>query len=66
LKQLTPANEETLAEVAYASDDDVIKAVNAAKLAYDKYWSKTQLLKKNPNTFFALQELFRRRQENLP
>lgn len=38
---INPANEETLAEVAYASDDDVNKAVNAAKLAYDKYWSKT-------------------------
>ena len=38
---INPANEEVLSEVAYASEEDVNKAVNAAKLAYDKYWSKT-------------------------
>lgn len=48
---INPANEETLAEVAYASDDDVIKAVNAAKLAYDKYWSKTPPKEKSKYIF---------------
>lgn len=37
---INPANEEKIAEVAYASGDDVNKAVLSAKKAYDKVWSK--------------------------
>lgn len=40
-KTINPANEEVLAEVAYASEEDVDKAVSSAKHAYDKYWSRT-------------------------
>jgi len=38
---INPFNEEVIAKVAYASDEDVNKAVNAAEKAYDKVWSKT-------------------------
>jgi aldehyde dehydrogenase (NAD+) len=37
---INPANEEVIAKVAYASNEDVNKAVNAAEKAYDKVWSK--------------------------
>lgn len=37
---INPATEEIISEVAYASDDDVNKAVNAATFSYEKYWSK--------------------------
>ncbi|MCB0726784.1 MAG: aldehyde dehydrogenase family protein, partial [Ignavibacteriae bacterium] len=37
---INPSNEEVIAKVAYASDSDVNKAVNAAEKAYDKVWSK--------------------------
>jgi aldehyde dehydrogenase (NAD+) len=37
---VNPATEETLARVAYASDEDVDRAVRAARKAYDKYWRK--------------------------
>lgn len=37
---INPSNEEVIAKVAYASDEDVNKAVNAAEKAYDKVWSK--------------------------
>jgi len=37
---INPANEEVIAKVAYASNEDVNKAVNAAEKAYDKLWSK--------------------------
>lgn len=37
---INPSNEEVLAKVAYASQEDVNKAVNAAEKAYEKYWSK--------------------------
>jgi aldehyde dehydrogenase (NAD+) len=37
---INPSNEELIARVAYASDEDVNKAVNAAENAYTKYWSK--------------------------
>ncbi len=37
---INPANEEVLAKVAYASHEDVNKAVNAAEKAYIKVWSK--------------------------
>lgn len=35
-----PANEEVLAEVAYAGEKDIDKAVKAARKAYDTIWSK--------------------------
>jgi aldehyde dehydrogenase (NAD+) len=37
---VNPATEETLARVAYATDEDVDRAVRAARKAYDKYWRK--------------------------
>src|SRR5580704_9002968 len=37
---VSPSTEETLAEVAEASAEDVDDAVKAARVAYDKYWSK--------------------------
>ena len=37
---VNPATEETLARVAYASGEDVDRAVRAARRAYDKYWRK--------------------------
>jgi aldehyde dehydrogenase (NAD+) len=37
---VNPATEEKLSEVAEASDKDVDLAVRAARVAYDKYWSK--------------------------
>ena len=37
---INPANEAVLAKVAYASSDDVDKAVVAARNAYTKVWSK--------------------------
>lgn len=37
---INPSNEEVIAKVAYASNEDVNKAVNAAEKAYDKVWSK--------------------------
>ncbi|MCY7363238.1 MAG: aldehyde dehydrogenase family protein [Ignavibacteria bacterium] len=38
---INPSNEEVIAKVAYASNDDVNKAVNAAEKAYNTVWSKT-------------------------
>ncbi len=37
---INPANEAVLTKVAYASSDDVDKAVTAARNAYNKVWSK--------------------------
>jgi aldehyde dehydrogenase (NAD+) len=37
---INPANEKRLARVAEATQEDVDKAVKAARVAYDKYWSK--------------------------
>jgi len=37
---INPANEEVLTYVAYADKEDVDKAVEAARDAYEKYWSK--------------------------
>ena len=37
---VNPATEETLARVAHAGDEDVDRAVRAARKAYDKYWRK--------------------------
>ena len=37
---LNPANEEVLAEVAYASEADVDRAVRSARRAYDTIWSR--------------------------
>ncbi|MCS7191324.1 MAG: aldehyde dehydrogenase family protein, partial [Fimbriimonadales bacterium] len=37
---INPANEETLAEVAYADAEDIDRAVQAARRAYEKVWSK--------------------------
>ncbi|MEO6696012.1 MAG: aldehyde dehydrogenase family protein, partial [Ignavibacteria bacterium] len=37
---INPSNEEVLAKVAYAAEDDVNKAVNAAEKAYVNVWSK--------------------------
>ncbi|MEO8211326.1 MAG: aldehyde dehydrogenase family protein, partial [bacterium] len=37
---INPSNEEVIAKAAYASDEDVNKAVNAAEKAYDNVWSK--------------------------
>jgi len=37
---INPATEETLTEVAEASEADIAKAVAAARTAYDKYWRK--------------------------
>ncbi|MDQ3021806.1 MAG: aldehyde dehydrogenase family protein [Bacteroidota bacterium] len=37
---INPSNEELIAKVAYASADDVNKAVNSAERAYEKIWSK--------------------------
>ncbi|CUU09361.1 aldehyde dehydrogenase (NAD+) [Armatimonadetes bacterium GBS] len=37
---LNPANEEVLAEVAYAGAEDVDRAVRAARRAYEEVWSK--------------------------
>lgn len=37
---INPANEEILSYIAYATEEDVNKAVESAKIAYEKYWSK--------------------------
>jgi aldehyde dehydrogenase (NAD+) len=37
---INPATEATLARVAHAGDEDVDRAVRAARKAYDKYWRK--------------------------
>ncbi|RPI14059.1 MAG: aldehyde dehydrogenase family protein [Ignavibacteriae bacterium] len=37
---INPSNEEKIAETAYASQEDVNKAVVSAEKAYDKVWSK--------------------------
>ncbi len=37
---INPANETTLARIAYANAADVDRAVRAARKAYDKYWRK--------------------------
>ncbi|MCX7972430.1 MAG: aldehyde dehydrogenase family protein [bacterium] len=39
---INPATEEVLTHVAYATEEDINKAVEAAKTAYEKYWSKTK------------------------
>ena len=39
-KTINPATEEVLAEIAHASEEDVNSAVMAARMAYDKTWSK--------------------------
>ena len=39
-KSVNPANEEVLAEIGEASAEDVDRAVAAARLAYDKVWSR--------------------------
>ncbi len=39
-KSISPANEEVLAEVSEASDEDVDLAVKAARRAYTRVWSK--------------------------
>lgn len=38
---INPSNEEVISKVAYATSDDVNKAVTAAERAYDRVWSKT-------------------------
>lgn len=38
-KTINPANEEVLAEIAYANEEDVDKAVKAARKAYTEVWS---------------------------
>ena len=40
-KTINPATEEVLAEVAHANDEDVDRAVKAARKAYTDVWSKT-------------------------
>ena len=37
-KTVNPANEKVLAEVSYADEKDVNKAVSSARTAYNKYW----------------------------
>lgn len=37
---INPSNENKLADVAYANENDVNSAVTAAKNAYDKYWKR--------------------------
>src|ERR1700692_5124973 len=37
---INPATEEKLADVAFANAEDVDRAVEAARRAYDKYWRK--------------------------
>jgi aldehyde dehydrogenase (NAD+) len=37
---VNPATEEPLARIAYAGEEDVERAVRAARKAYDKYWRK--------------------------
>ena len=37
---INPANEQKLADVAFADAADVDRAVRAARKAYDKYWKK--------------------------
>ncbi len=37
---INPSNEEVIGKVAYATSDDVNKAVNAAQKAYDNVWGK--------------------------
>ncbi|MFC0528128.1 aldehyde dehydrogenase family protein [Phytohabitans kaempferiae] len=39
-KTVNPANEEVLAEVAWATESEVDTAVRAARVAYEKVWSK--------------------------
>ncbi|HKL17341.1 MAG TPA: aldehyde dehydrogenase family protein [Halalkalibaculum sp.] len=41
-KSINPANEEVLAEIAEATQQDVNKAVEAARNAYEKTWSKLE------------------------
>ena len=41
LTSINPATEESLAEVAIASEADVDRAVKAARRAYSRVWSKT-------------------------
>jgi aldehyde dehydrogenase (NAD+) len=40
LKSLNPATEEVLAEVAVAGETDVDRAVHAARIAYERVWSR--------------------------
>ncbi|WP_222721242.1 aldehyde dehydrogenase family protein [Actinomadura sp. HBU206391] len=37
-KSINPATEEVLAEISFATDEDVDRAVSAARQAYDKVW----------------------------
>src|SRR6187455_2070168 len=37
---INPSNEEVIGKVAYATSEDVNKAVNAAQKAYDNVWGK--------------------------
>ncbi|MEN3014484.1 MAG: aldehyde dehydrogenase family protein [bacterium] len=39
---INPSNEEVITHIAYATEEDVNKAVQAAQKAYEKYWSKTK------------------------
>src|SRR6056297_2655414 len=41
-KSINPANDEVLAEIAEATQQDVNKAVEAARNAYEKTWSKLE------------------------
>ena len=41
-KSINPANEEVLSEIAEATQQDVNKAVEAARKAYEKTWSKLE------------------------
>tara|TARA_Y100000588_G_scaffold393231_2_gene508321 strand:+ start:147070 stop:148536 length:1467 start_codon:yes stop_codon:yes gene_type:complete len=48
---INPANENVIAQVAYASNTDVIKAVHSAKNSYNKYWSKLKPLERGKYIF---------------
>ena len=50
-KTINPANENVIAQVAYASNTDVIKAVQSAKNSYNKYWSKLKPLERGKYIF---------------
>lgn len=51
LKSVNPANEEVLAEIAEATLQDINKAVEAARKAYDKIWSKLEAKERGKYVF---------------
>ncbi len=64
MKSINPATEEVLAEVSVASDDDVDRAVRAARRAYTRVWSKTSG-KERAKYLFRIARLIQERSREL-